>query len=183
MNFVKINQFKSMPQAQRGASLLVTMVVLVALTVVALAVTNSNQSQSIMVRNNQFRLESFNVSYAEIDSQLYSINKRPISKGIPIYILELIDQLVGKSKKSTQAVPSSDDYPDGLYLHTTTSADYMEREIAHTYRGRCKIYGQQIGVGYEKLRCDDLKIESAADLKNTNIESDQHQVYNYLSLQ
>ena len=63
---------------QQGAALVITMFVLMVLTVVAISVTSTNQSQSIMVRNNQFRLESFNSSYAEIDAQVDAINTRAI---------------------------------------------------------------------------------------------------------
>lgn len=168
---------KPMPQSQRGASLIVTIVVLTALTVVALAVTSSNQTQSIMVRNSQFRLETFNVSYSELDAQIDHINKRKISDGVPAYILRMIDSNVGKRvwDKATNTA-------DRINLRATTNNNYMDRDVAQEYRGICLIFGQQIGAGNEKMRCDDIKIESTADLKNTSVESEQHQVYEYKTL-
>lgn len=170
-------QMRSLPQSQRGASLIVTIVVLTALTVVALAVTSSNQTQSIMVRNNQFRLETFNVSYSEIDAQIDYINKRRISEGIPAYILKMIDNAVG-----TRVWDKATDTASQISLRATTDNSYMDRDVAQVYRGICVIFGQQIGAGNEKIRCDDIKIESTADLKNTSVESEQHQVYEYTTL-
>lgn len=170
-------QFKPMPQSQRGASLIVTIVVLTALIVVALAVTSSNQTQSIMVRNNQFRLEAFNVSYSEIDAQIESINKRNISSGIPSYILRIIDDSVG-SKVWDKATETA----DKLSLMATTNTSYMERGVAQEYRGQCTIFGQQIGAGNEKLKCNEIIIKSEAEMKNTTVESEQHQVYEYKTL-
>ena len=80
---------------QSGAALVVTLVVILALTVVAIGVTSSNQTQSIMVRNNQFRLEAFNASYSEIQAQLDWINNRELSEGAPDFIIDLIDGVAG----------------------------------------------------------------------------------------
>lgn len=75
---------------QRGISLLLTVVVLLGLTIIAITITNSNQTQSILVRNNQFRLEAFNASYTEIDAQIDAINQRTIAAGPPEYVNVLI---------------------------------------------------------------------------------------------
>lgn len=162
---------------QQGATLIITLLVMLALTVVALAVTSSNQTQSIMVRNNQFRLESFNVSYTEIDAQVDALNNRKISDGVPTWLIGLIDGNVGGRVESYSSDPDRT-----LGLKSTVASTYMQRAAAQEFRGTCLIYGQQAGVGSEKIRCNELEIESEADLVNTSISSEQHQVYEYKTL-
>ncbi len=158
---------------QNGAALVITIVVMLGLTVMALAATNSNQSQSIMVRNNQFRLEAFNISYAEIDAQTYAINKRKLSDGVPNYILPIIDGQSGD--KTTLGV-------NDMAVLATTPNTYMTREVAHEFLGPCLVFGQEVGEGAEKIRCNELKLESEAKLVNTGVVSDQRQVYEYKTL-
>jgi len=90
----KINPYQFYPNKllsrQRGISLLLTVVVLLGLTIIAITITNSNQTQSTLVRNNQFRLEAFNASYTEIDAQIDAINQRTLSSGPPTYVNVLI---------------------------------------------------------------------------------------------
>jgi hypothetical protein len=172
------NYSRVVPQSQRGAVLVVTIFVLMALTVVALAVTNTSQSQAIMVRNNQFRLESFNSSYAEIDAQIDFINKRKISDGVPQYIIRLIDGNVGDRVHDEAGVGT----PDYLEKRSSVAATYIDTDVATIYRGTCMVFGQQLGAGEEKVACNELKVESDAQLMNTNIASNQHQVYEYKTL-
>jgi hypothetical protein len=167
-----------LPKKQNGAALIITIFVLMALTVVAISVTSSNQSQSIMVRNSQFRLESFNSSYAEIDAQVDFINKRKISDGVPTYILRLIDGVVGDHVTSELA----DTSPDYMPKRSVVDANYVDVNVAQWYRGTCLVFGQQLGSGEEKVACNELKIESDATLKNTSVASNQHQVFEYKTL-
>lgn len=156
---------------------MVTLVVLMALTVVAVAVTNSNQSQSIMVRNNQFRLETFNVSYSELDAQIDTINKRSLAQGIPAKLIKLVDGVKGDRLWDT--APNE---ADRIPLLSVTDTNYMDRAVAQEKHGRCKDFGEQMGVGSEIVKCDEIKVESDADLKNTSVSSEQRQVYEYRSL-
>ena len=169
-----------MPQIskQRGATLVITIFVLMALTVIALSVTNSNQNQALMVRNNQFRMESFNSSYAEIDAQIDFVNNRKISDGVPPYIIRLIDGPVGGRVYKSAGATS----PDYLAPLADPAATYMETDVAQWYRGTCLVFGQQLGAGEEKVACNELKIESDANLRNTKVASNQHQVYEYKTL-
>lgn len=168
----------SLPKKQNGAALIITIFVLMALTVVAISVTSSNQSQSIMVRNSQFRLESFNSSYAEIDAQVDFINKRKISDGVPTYILRLIDGVVG-DKVYHGAGASSPDY---IPIYSAANANYMEADVSQEFRGTSLPLGEGLGAGEEKIAYNELKIVSDATLKNTSVTSNQHQVYEYKTL-
>ncbi|MGK0375896.1 MAG: hypothetical protein ACJA2E_002382 [Arenicella sp.] len=167
-----------LPQRQSGAALLITIFVLMALTVVAISVTSSNQSQAIMVRNNQFRLESFNSSYAEIDAQVDFINKRKISDGVPTYILRLIDGVIDDDVNNQEEITSLDYMPKRSAVDT----NYIESNVSQLYRGNCFVFGQQLGAGEEKVVCNELKIKSEAMIKNTSVLSNQNQVYEYKTL-
>lgn len=162
---------------QSGAALIMTLIVLLVLTVVAVGVTNSNQSQSIMVRNSQFRLESFNVSFAEIDAQIDNLNRRKLSDGVPVWMIKLIDGDVGERVASGAAVTT-----DQISFETSVPNDFLVRDVAQEFRGTCLVFGQQAGVGVEKVRCNEVVIESDANLKNTSVASNQRQVYEYKTL-
>ena len=112
---------------QNGSALLISVVVLLAMTVLALAATSSNQSQALMVRNAQFRMEAFNASYAEIDAQIDAINSRSLSDGVPDYISALIDSSVGASinhQSSPIALPQ---------FSATTVDTYLSQQVAQEY--------------------------------------------------
>jgi len=164
---------------QRGVALLITVVVLLVLTIAALAATNSNQTQSLMVRNNQFRLETFNTSYSEIDGQIDDINSGKISDGVPNYILAIFDDLPGASISS--------DVPTNTILlpiftpaaKPSANEDYINQSSTLVYRGTCPTFGQPQGEGEETIKCSRLEIQSRAALADTDIDSDQSQIYEY----
>ncbi len=158
---------------QSGAALLITMIVVLALSVVAVGVTGSNQAQSLMARSSQFRMESFNASYAEIDAQLDKINKRKISDGLPAWMSAALNDGIG-ARLST-----ADQNSGGMALAADVLSTSTDRWVASEYRGDCVIFGQQIGAGKESYRCNEMVLESSAKLKNANIESRQSQVYEY----
>lgn len=171
MPLVKVACF----QRQNGSALLISVVVLLAMTVLALAATNSNQSQAFMVRNAQFRMEAFNASFAEIDAQINSINERSLADGVPDYVVALIDSSVGSSIDHEST-------PIALPQFALADDTYMVQEVSQTYRGVCPTFGEQVGAGAEKIRCSELLINSDSDLVNTTIESNQNQVFEYRTL-
>jgi len=64
------------PSKNQGSSLVMTLIVLLVLTMLAISSTSSNRLQSVMARNNQFQLEAWNSSYLEINARLRSISER-----------------------------------------------------------------------------------------------------------
>lgn len=165
---------------QSGAALIITLVVMLVLTIIAVASTNSNQTQAMMVRNNQFRLETFNTSYAEIDAQVDFVNKRKISDGIPGHVITLIDGVT--NQKVWHGAAGDGQSNRELALLVPTDANELEREIIQWYSGVCLAMGEQLGAGIEKIACDEIKIDSDTALMNTRVSSNQFQVYRYKSL-
>ena len=175
-NNSKITMLKH-SKAQQGMALVVTLVVLLGLTVLALASTNSNLGQSIMVRNSQFRLEEFNASYAEIEGQVDAINNSALSAGVPDYVINLIDGIVPKVYSDAS---TSDEY---LAIKSPTPSGYMRQKVEQVYDGRCFVFGEEVGAGNDKIRCDQMRIESSAGLNSrTKGGSEQNQVYRYKTL-
>lgn len=160
---------------QNGSALLISVVVLLAMTVLALASTNSNQNQALMVRNAQFRMEAFNASFAEIDGQIDSINTRSLADGVPNYINALIDNSVGSSINHQST-------PIAIPQFSTGETTYLTQTVGQTYRGVCPTFGEQVGAGAETIRCSEILIDSGAELVNTTVRSDQNQVYEYRTL-
>ena len=58
----------------------------------------------------------------------------------------------------------------------------MDRSVAQRYLGECVVFGQQIGVGNENVKCNQIEIESNSDVINTNVGSNQFQLYEYTTL-
>lgn len=172
---MKSFKFKS---NQEGAALLITIVVLLALTLLALASTNSNQNQAFMVRNTQFRFETFNASHSEIDGQIDYINGRKLSDGVPGYLLYLIDNLPGTSITSATSGGGTTVLP----RYAAASTTYMTQSAEKEFRGPCTIFGEQLGAGSEKIRCNELEMTSNSQLTNSRIASEQHQIYEYKTL-
>jgi hypothetical protein len=161
-------------QKQSGAALLISIVVMLALTVLALAATNSNQTQAFMVRNAQFRLETFNASATEIDAQVDAINIRSIADGIPQPIRFLIDSVPG-----TQLNVNN----EGLRFEARATDTYMDQTLNNVYRGPCITTNTDLGAGVARLRCDEVLIRTSSELINSGqVRSDQNQVYQYISL-
>ena len=167
----KMHNFKPM-KAQKGAALVITLAVLLMLTLVAVTATSSNQVQSIMVRNNQFRLLAFNSSYSEIDGQIDALNSIPINSPVPDHIITLLDNTLG-AKVSTDK--------GNLPLYSEVTQD-VALNASQTYRGPCAVFGEEIGVGAQRVECSLMRIESNAQRDNTNIQSNQRQLYELLSL-
>lgn len=159
---------------QQGASLIVTVVVLLALTSLALAATNSNQSQGLMVRNAQLRLEVFNASLAEIDAQIDAINSLNLNAGPPDYVIALIDNPVGTIVNDSTMVE--------LPSFAKIDAQTIDQSVSQQYVGKCRVPGQQEGAGFEKIQCSQLLIDSRSELVGTSIDSPQNQIYQYQTL-
>lgn len=178
--------------AQRGAALLISVVVLLALTIIALASTNSNQLQTLMVRNAQFRMETFNASYSEIDAQIDIINDRSFALiesengplgdtgenlgGVdtPEYFLSLLNQNTVSSDGSTLFE---------LPIFTAEDGSDIEQVVTQEFVTKTALLGYDLTEGSRPFN-NSLRISSdshISDLKGT--KSNQDQIYNYVTLE
>ena len=166
---------------QQGVALVITLVVMLVLTIVAIASTNSNQTQAIMVKNNQFRLEAFNTSYAEINAQVMALNERATSSGVPDYMATLLNGATQDTKVYSGA-ENDGDAASELDILVETDDSNIEREIIEWYKGTCFLYGDAIGAGSEVKGCFEIIVESKAAMVNTQVSSRQFQIVEYIAL-
>lgn len=146
---------------QRGITLIVVIVVLLGLTLVGLASTDSGNLQRVMVRNNQLRLEAFNSSAAEIAAQIQFYEE---VTNAPIY----------------SAIDSGLRLSDGdQTLTQQTVHALIDKDVGLSSEGDCWVVGNTLG----KYRCNLLMIDSNSQYPNTNIGSDQRQTFSYFTLE
>ena len=165
------------PVHQEGLALLISVVVLLVLTIVALAATDSNQLQSLMMRNAQFRMEAFNASYTEIDAQVDSINARDLSEEEtePTYLRAIID-----GRRAGVVASTVESSSVQLELQAPTEPDYMQQDVEQKYLVQCDVFGERLGAGQGNVQCASITISSGAQFTDrASIRSDQRQVYNY----
>ena len=160
---MRVRNFTQAKTHQQGFTLIVVMVVLLALTVLGLASTDSGNLQQVMVRNNQFRLEAFNTSHSEIEAQVQFYDE---VSNAPIFVA--ID---GGSRLS------SDD--EGSTVNLQTSNDQFVKEVGLERTSECLTIGNSLG----KYRCSLMRIDSDSSYQNTNIRSDQRQTFTYITLE
>ena len=155
-------QFKN-TNKQNGMALIVVMVVLTALTLMGLAASDSSNLQSIMARNNQFRLEAFNTSNAEIGAQIDYYDEVAVGDN-PIYV-------------AIDGAARIDSLGTDLDLKTTNT--HFTKEVGLENTGECAIEGNSLG----KYKCNLMLIDSDARYLASNINSLQMQTFSYITLE
>lgn len=153
------------PNKQRGIALITVMVVLFVLTLLGLAATDSSNFQALMVRNNQFRLEAFNVSRSEIQDQIVAYNDDADKEAL-FYAID-----VG-SKVSTENAGSPS------FFTVLYPRQAIDQNISLQRIGGCVVEGNTLGTG---LTCSLVQLDSDASLEGTNIQSQQSQTFSFLS--
>jgi len=189
--------------SEQGIALIMVLVVLFVLTVVGLASTDSSNLQSVMVRNNQFRLEAFNASMSEINDQMEFY----VSDNGKAVLFAVIDNgtLNVTSTKSATSTGEAQDNPtttpdavgtvDGTDAtdpnsdgtENVTGADsfvilannsLFDKDLTLQQEGGCAITLNSLG-GFKK--CSLMRLDSDALYQGTNIGSDQSQQFSFES--
>lgn len=160
-------QFRSLSQRQEGMALIVVLVVLLVLTLLGVASTDSGNLQSIMTRNNQLRIEAFNASNTEIEARIDDY--RAAATGtIPADISTVLDS--GKGVTNTLSSPVS--------KNEASKNEAFNKEVGLTHTGGCAYYLNSLGSGN---KCYLLTLESDAEHKEITISSDQVQTLSYIA--
>lgn len=159
----RLKPMTSFPKSQKGIALIMVLVVLLVLTLVGLSSTDSSNFQALMVRNNQFRLEAFNTSFTEIETQL---NAYRTKDGKDILFKAVDGQtLIGKAIT-------------GDTLPVTNNNTSFTKEVELSKVSGCPIFNESIG-GFKK--CHIMVVDSDSKYSGTNIGSDQVQQFSFYS--
>ncbi len=182
---------------QRGIALILVISVLFALTMLGLASTDSSNLQSLMVRNNQFRLEAFNISYNEIEEQMEfyesSTGKKPLFYVIDTGTLSADNlstttettnpdgttETAGTAEQSSADATGAETTVTGAdEFYVRTDNGLFDKTITLSKTGGCAIFANTVG-GFKK--CSLMQLDSNAEYQKTNIGSDQAQQFSFLS--
>lgn len=169
MNKIKrIPQMKAFPRNQKGMALIMVMVVLLVLTMVGLSSTESSNFQSLMVRNNQFRLEAFNTSFSEIESQLEAFRTQA---GKNTLFSAIDNGLINSKGVDTNglSVPT---------MNLSNNDPSFTKEVSLEKSSGCPIFNESVG-GFKK--CHIMELDSNSEYTGTNIGSDQVQQFSFYS--
>ncbi len=150
---------RSTPTKQRGAVLVVSLVILTILTVIAVNTSTDLSLQSNMARNSQLSQNVFNLAFSEINAQFENIGANQTL---------LVNSINSTTPLSlTAAQMEMDDTAPAGYSQTF-QIDYQE---GTTYLPEG--YTTDAYVGHL------FNFDSTADINNTGTESDQTQGVSY----
>lgn len=183
----------TLPHKQQGIALILTLVVLSVVTFLSVSAVDSSALQSIMARNNQFRLEVFNAANSELDAQIDSyvaeINAGPTpvlpeaveylaTLGVSSYIWGQSGLELGEdSLLDDEDVNNTD--AEKVLKDKTYNPSYA-KGYKLTLEGTCPTFGAsigEVGSGETTAACFLLRLDSNAKLKNTNAVSNQAQTF------
>lgn len=190
MNKFRRGRPVSLPKKQSGIALIMVLTALFALTLLGLASTDSSNLQALMVRNNQFRLEAFNMSFSEIGDQITFFQteegKDPLfgvietDTAVTVSNVSTDDGSTGGGSTGTPSDGSTGtpdaDAPKEIGIQTASSL--FVKEVAVIPDGGCAIIETSLG-GFEK--CTLILLNSDVTYRDTNIGSDQSQQFSFKS--
>ena len=153
--------------SQRGAAMLVALVVVAAVSLVAIAGMQDTNTQSNMIRNEQLYTNAYSVAFSEINAQLDVVNLNDSDEIDPM-IVTLIDQQVGTFVAQSMVGP---DAGAGAFNQTLQQATLCDIDSCTAPPG------YSIGAGTRVLKAE---INSVATFPGATSRSDQTQGYWYL---
>jgi len=188
-------------EKQQGIALITVMVVLFVLTLLGLAATDSSNFQALMVRNNQFRLETFNVSRAEIQDQLVALNQAPAVGAPPLAPGVILGNDGLPAEAGVIAVADSEsaralffaidsggqrlstkDGSNGTTFDVLSLNQGINQDVAFRSVRECAVDGGSTGEAIASgIRCYVIQVDSDAQLTGTNIQSLQSQTIEFNS--
>ena len=139
---------------QEGATLIVSLILLLVLTIVGISTIESVNLQSLMARNSQFQVESYQVALSEIEAQL---------EALEVDLGPLTDAVTEGTETRTG---------DDIVMQP----DHFDQTVIYTYAGEgLAPPGYSVDIYVGRL----FELNSRAQMDNTGIFSDQTQGLNY----
>lgn len=147
---------------QRGATLIVAVVILAVMTILGISAVSDNSMQSAMVRNNQLQMLAYNTALSEINAQIYEFN-------VELETQKLLDAL-----NDSEGLRELD--PGEIYEQLRGTQFSQDVEITYLYEGPSWA-GNEVGTFRELF----YEIESDAILEGTSTRSDQVQGVSFIA--
>lgn len=152
----------SLPKCQRGATMIVVVVILAVMTLLGITAVSDNSMQSAMVRNNQLQMLAYNTALSEINAQIYEFN-------VILDTQKLLDALT-----DSESLRELD--PGEIYEQLRGTQFTQDVNISFLYEGPSWA-GNEVGTFRELF----YEIESDAVLPGTATRSDQVQGISFIA--
>jgi type IV pilus assembly protein PilX len=147
---------------QRGATLLVSLVLLLLLTIIGISSIEDVSLQSNMVRNSQFKMQAFNIAFSESNAQYDTINQN--------FLSTIIQSNAPYSYGAAELAMLSGDNP-------------FQQDVVMNYDGNAGgVVAKSASKAMDLTQFDTyyFSLESNAALTNTGTRSDQVQGIQYI---
>lgn len=158
---------RSQENSQRGAAMIIALVVVAAVSLIAIAGMQDVNTQSKMVRNEQLHTTAYQVAMSEINAQLDSINLND-SDDLDAIVVTLLNQEVGSFVDQSMLGP---DAGGGAFEQGLMQASLCDIDSCTAPPG------YSIGAGTRVLKAE---INSVAAFPGATSRSDQTQGFWYL---
>lgn len=155
---------------QQGVALIITLVVLLAMTIIGLTATDSSNLQSLLARNSQFRIEAFNASNTELNAQL------DYYRSATFGTIDSTLNTLAAQPEGTSVVLGQNDADGNPFIVLRSVNISFTKDVTLTREGGC-----DPGADTTK-ECVLFRIDSSATYPNTNIRSDQVQTFSIIVL-
>ncbi len=153
---------RPLARAQRGATMIVVVVILAVMTLLGITAVSDNSMQSAMVRNNQLQMLAYNTALSEINAQIHEFN-------VLLDTQKLLDALAD-SEGLRELNPGE------IYEQLRGTQFNQDVEITFEYEGPSWA-GNEVGTFRELF----YEIESDAILPGTATRSDQVQGISFIA--
>jgi hypothetical protein len=168
---------------QRGATLIVTLIILVTMTILGLSAIRNSSVQQAIIKNTQFLISARNTAKTELNGQVDDINTNPITED-DILISEILILGVGVEKIIAETKSSYDDdnaavTPENLSAEQSTFAQKVSVELVNE-RGSGTLAGFDLGTEAAVKGIQGLFV-SQATFNNTSANSSQIQGFDYIA--
>lgn len=149
--------------AQRGAALLVSLILLLLLTIIGISSIEDASLQSNMARNSQFKMQAFNVSFSESNAQYNAADEDFLAE-------------VRRAQGATHIYSE-----DEMAMYSADNP--FTQNVVLNYTGNTGAYvakNAKRAVGIGDFDTYNYQLDSSASLPNTGTESLQYQGLLYI---
>ena len=184
MKGFRLNSKQAALAEQKGATLIVVLIILVAMTFLGLGGMSDSNLQFAMVRNSQLQYSAHAAALSEINEQLAAINGNAVSEDD-----QLIKDLINSTpdavgvKRIDAAVPPATGQFEILLDDVLSGQDYAAYEVKLSLSQLNDTDRALAGFSLDdpKVKALSMQFVSSVTVKNTGAQSTQTQGFIYLA--